>query len=165
METKELVPIKLNIGSGRIKHTGFTNIDCVQIIDGNGEKCVDIIMNIEKEKLPFDDNSVDEIIADAVLEHIGDLKFVLNECYRVLKHNGLLSGSVPNAGSDIDFRDPTHKRHFVKNTFNYFSGQAEWTNDKKPKHPRYADYGFLSWNLVNLKLENDIIIFKMKKDD
>lgn len=161
METKELEPIKLNIGSGRIRYTGFINIDCVQIIDGNGEKTVDIVMNIEKEKLPYADNSVSEIIVNNVLEHIENLKFVLNECWRVLKITCPISGCVSVAGTSVDFRDPTHKRHFIKDTFLYFSGQANWTKDKKPSHPKYADYGFLSWNMIKLEETENIIYFKM----
>lgn len=152
---------KLNIGSGRLRFTGFTNIDRTQIIDGKGEKMVDIVMNVEKEPLPYMANQVDEIMIDNVLEHIGELQFVLNECHRVLKEGGVMWGCVPVAGSEIDFGDPTHVRHFNLKTFGYFSGQAEWTEDKKPKHPKYADYGYLAWIMVDIKQEGDLIHFKM----
>lgn len=73
--------MKINLGSGRILKTGYINIDCTQIIDGNGRKCVDVVMDIEREPLPCEDNSVDEVFADNLLEHLGDLRFVLNECH------------------------------------------------------------------------------------
>lgn len=150
---------KLNIGSGRLRINGYINIDRTQIVDGNGDKTVDIVMNIETEKLPFSDNSVDEIRVDNVLEHLVDLRFVLNECHRVLKPGCSLSGCVPLAGTDIDFGDPTHVRHFNKKTFGYLCGQAGWTDEKKPKHPKYADYGYLSWNMVDLVQEGDMLSF------
>lgn len=153
---------KLNLGSGRRLFKGFTNIDCIQIIDNNDKKLVDVVMDIDNEQLPYADNQIDEIIADNVLEHIENLKFVLNECHRVLKQDGTIRGCVPLAGTNLDFRDPTHKRHFVMATFDYFSGQAEWTNDKKPKHPRYADYGFLSWEILKLGEEEGLINFFMR---
>ena len=152
---------KLNIGSGRLSFTGFTNIDRTQIIDGTGKKVVDIVMNIEKDPLPYEENSVDEILIDNVLEHIAELRFVLNECHRVLKAGCILRGCVPAAGTDIDFGDPTHVRHFNLKTFGYFAGQAQWTEDKKPKHPKYADYGYLAWVMVDIKQEGDLIHFKM----
>jgi len=154
--------IKLNLGSGRRLIAGFINIDRVQIIDGNGKQIVDKVLDLEKEPIPYEDETITEILADAFLEHISNLKFLMNECHRVLIKGGILSGSVPVAGTDVDFRDPTHKRHFNKNTFMYFTGKADWNNEK-PSHPRYADYGFKRWILKSLKQEGDIIYFKLKK--
>jgi len=154
--------VKLNIGSGRLLFPGFTNIDRTQIIDGNGKQIVDIVMNVEKEPLPFMVNSVDEILIDNVLEHLKELRYVLNECHRVLKEDGVLSGCVPMAGTDVDFGDPTHERHFNLKTFSYFCGQANWTEDKKPSHPKYADYGYLAWESLDLRHEGDLIHFKLR---
>ncbi|MFQ5787816.1 MAG: hypothetical protein ACE5H1_07515, partial [Thermodesulfobacteriota bacterium] len=62
-------PIKLNLGGGRqVKHDHL-NIDIMPFIDGKGKQVVDIIMDIEKERLPFDNESVDEILAENILEH------------------------------------------------------------------------------------------------
>lgn len=152
---------KLNIGSGRLRIDGFISIDRVQIIDGRGNNMVDVVMDVEKEYLPYKEDSVSEIVVDNVLEHILNLNFFLNDCHRVLMKGGILRGCVPVAGTDIDFGDPTHVRHFNKKTFGYFCGQAGWTDEKKPKHPKYADYGYLSWIMVDLVQEGDMIHFKM----
>jgi predicted SAM-dependent methyltransferase len=65
--------MRLNIGSGFTRIKGFTNIDCVPCIDDKGEQFSDVICNIEKEKLPYMDNSVDEIVCYEVLEHLDNL--------------------------------------------------------------------------------------------
>lgn len=153
--------MKINIGAGRIRKKDWVNIDCTQFIDGNGDQCVDVVMDIEKKSLPYPTASVDEICADNVLEHLEDLRFVLNECHRVLKDGGILSGIVPVAGSDEDYRDPTHKRRFVKATFDYFCGSNPAKPDR-PSHPKYADYNFAPWDLVDLKQDGALIYFKMK---
>jgi len=154
--------VKLNIGSGRKRMNGFTNIDITQFIDGNGDKMVDIVMDIEKECLPFEDNSVSEIVIDNTLEHLDNLLFVLNECHRVLKDGGIFSGNVPVAGTEYDFKDPTHKRHFVKSTFEYFTGTNPAKPDR-PGHPKYADYGYLPWNKLEVTVHHDglLIFFKL----
>jgi len=153
--------MKLNIGSGRLRFPGFTNLDCTQIIDGNGKEMVDLIIDLEKEKLPYEDNSVEKIKVDNVLEHVSNLKGLLNECHRVFQPGGILSGIVPVAGSEVAFGDPTHVRFFNKRTFDYFTGHAGY-DESKPSHPRYADYGYLSWNYVGpLVVENDLIWFKL----
>lgn len=136
--------IKLDLGCGRKKRDGFLGIDLVQFKDSRGENIVDYVFDIEHEPWPFEDNSVEEIQADNVLEHLDNLKYVLNQCHRVLKPGGVLIGMVPIAGSKNDFKDPTHRRHFNTQTFDYFTGRSEW-NPGKPSHPRYADYGFLAW--------------------
>lgn len=141
---------KLNIGSGRIRYDGFTNIDITQIIDGNGEKMVDIILDIEKEKLPFKDNSIEEIKVENILEHLGNgFIFFLNECHRVLKDTGIMTGNVPPFGTNGAIRDITHKRFFVKDSFDYFTGQSLF-NPAFPKAPRYANYGVKPWYAISL---------------
>ena len=152
--------IKINLGGGRLVKSGYTNIDIVQFVDGNGKEVVDIVMDVEKDPLPFDDSSVHEILADNVLEHFANLKFTLNECHRVLKEDGFIEGVVPVAGTDVAWRDPTHVRFFVKSTFGYFTGSNPAKPDR-PSHPKYADYGYLPWNQLELKEENDLIYFKM----
>jgi len=153
--------VNINLGSGRLIIKGYINIDKTQIIDGRGNKTVDILLDIEKEKLPFEDNSVDRIKVDNVLEHVDELEFVLNECHRVLKKDGVITGIVPKAGTELDFSDPTHKRHFTRRTFSYFTGESLSHKDK-PAHPKYADYGFKPWIQNDLQIqENDLIHFIM----
>lgn len=149
---------KINLGCGRLKKDGYINIDKTQYIDGRGNKMVDNVVDVEKEALPFADNSIDEILADNVLEHIGNIEFVLNECHRVLKKEGKMVGIVPLAGTVEDFKDITHKRHFIKETFSYICGVGE-AMANRPYHPRYADYGILPWNEIEIKVENNLIYF------
>jgi len=152
---------KINLGSGRLNNFGWCNIDITQYTDKKGKDKVDIVMDVEKEKLPFEDNSIEKIQADNVFEHLGEgFIFALNECYRVLKKNGVLRGIVPMAGTPVDFMDITHKRHFIIESFNYICGK-NLAMINRPSHPRYADYGVLPWNKVDLLLEDDLIHFKL----
>jgi len=61
--------------------------------------------------LPFPDNSVEEIRAHHILEHIGD-GFIplMQELYRVSKHGCLLDIIVPHHQHENFYSDPTHKR-------------------------------------------------------
>jgi len=153
--------LKISIGCGRLRDAGFIGVDITQYIDGKGNECVDIVRDIEKHGLPFCDNSAIEIKADNILEHIGDLEFVLNECWRVLKPDGVLYGTVPTAGSNGSFRDPTHKRFFLVDTFEYFCGVSE-ANPELPKKPKYARYGFMPWNKIEVIRPDDNGSIKFK---
>lgn len=152
--------MKLDIGCGRAPAPGHIGIDKTQIIDNDGNKRVDVVMDIEVEKLPYEDSSIDEVRAMNVLEHIGQLSFVLNECWRVLKVGGKLKGAVPMAGTVVDFKDPTHVRHFLPATFSYFTGVNPGL-PKQPSHPKYADYGFKPWHQISLNTVDDLIYFEL----
>jgi len=153
--------LKINLGSGRMQKRDFCNIDIVQYRDRTGRDKVDVVMDVEKEKLPFEDNTIIEIIADNVFEHLGDgFIFALNECHRVLKQNCKLKGCVPIAGTPKDFMDITHKRHFIAESFKYLCGE-NLAMDNRPDHPRYADYGVLPWNKDHLRIEDDMIYFHL----
>jgi len=113
--------LKLDLGCGKVKREGFIGID----ISDYGQE---IICDITKG-IPFSDNSIEEIEANSILEHLSsdNLLFVMRECHRVLKKNGKFNIVVPFAGSDGSFRDPTHQNFWTENTFDYFC-------EGKPKH-------------------------------
>lgn len=56
-------------------------------------------VDIEKSRLPFDNNSVDIIIANQILEHCKELFWIFTEMHRILKTNGVIIIGVPNLAS------------------------------------------------------------------
>lgn len=84
--------IKLNLGCGEDIRFGYVNIDIRKIWG------VNIVLDLENDKLPFQDNLVSEIIAQDVIEHIhyNKIEFMLRECYRVLKHGGKMYIRTPD---------------------------------------------------------------------
>jgi SAM-dependent methyltransferase len=72
-------------------------------------------LNLEKDKLPFEDNSVDIALSLAVIEHIQNPEIYLSEIYRVLKPNGLVYLSTPNWQMDKKnfYNDPTHVKPYT----------------------------------------------------
>jgi len=85
--------MKLHLGCGNKKIHGFTNVD-IRALPG-----VDIVHDITNLPM-FEDNSVDEIRASHVIEHISPNRVVdtLQEWYRILKPDGLLRIYCPDAG-------------------------------------------------------------------
>jgi len=71
-------------------------------------------LNLERDKLPLSDNSVDIVISLAVIEHISNPEIYLSEIYRVLKLGGLVYLSTPNWQMDSAnfFNDPTHVKPY-----------------------------------------------------
>jgi len=52
--------------------------------------------DLNKSRLPYNDNEFDSVLLTHVLEHLENIFFVLRECKRVLKPNGRLFVSIPN---------------------------------------------------------------------
>jgi methionine biosynthesis protein MetW len=57
------------------------------------------VVNVDKEKFPFKDNSFDAIFCGDVLEHVYDTESVLRGINRILKKEGYVIISVPNIAS------------------------------------------------------------------
>ncbi len=56
-------------------------------------------LNIEKDRLPFQDGSVDVVIANQILEHVKELFWIFHEISRVLPLGGKVILGVPNLAS------------------------------------------------------------------
>lgn len=82
--------IKLNVGSGPFKKEGFTNVD---LLPGPN---IDIVASADR--LPFEDNSIGEILAEHLIEHLTNFQFnrTMAEWYRVLEPKGRLTIECPD---------------------------------------------------------------------
>ncbi|NDC96305.1 methyltransferase domain-containing protein [bacterium] len=108
--------MKINLGSGLKKIDGFLNVD------HDPSTNPDFLVDLELENLPFEDNSVDTIIAHHILEHIGDNFFsLMKEIYRVCKDGAIIDIEVPHHRHENFFGDPTHKRFITLEILKKFS--------------------------------------------
>jgi len=105
---------RLNIGCGNDYRKGYVNCDFTDRIK------VDKIVNLEKTPLPFKDNSVDEILAFHVLEHVKNFPKLMHDLHRICKKNARVKIKVPFYSAWGHYNDPTHVRFFSPFTFNYF---------------------------------------------
>lgn len=97
--------MKINLGAGNTRIPDFINID----YDANSNP--DYALDIEKDRLPFDDNTVECVIAHHILEHLGEGYFhCLQELYRVCKDGAIIDIRVPHPRHDCYLADPTHRR-------------------------------------------------------
>lgn len=136
---------EIDLGCGNACDRSMIGID----IDPHSQ--AQIVRDIDRAGLPFCRDSCKYIKAYSVMEHLNNFLFVMNGCRRVLKEGGILDIRVPRAGSNGSFRDPTHKRLFTKNTFDYFT-------ENKPKYySMYDEYGFIvkKWKIISCEQNKD----------
>ena len=110
--------MKLCLGAGKRPMEGYVNLDMVALPG------IDAVFNLEEcatKRLPFDDDTFDELYASHVLEHITNILPLMQELHRVTKPGGQFLARVPYGSSDDAFENPTHIRYFFLNSFQYFA--------------------------------------------
>lgn len=109
---------KINLGCGKDHKKGYINIDI------SSQVKPDKVVDLEKAKLPFKDDSVEEIISNHVLEHINNFVPLMHELHRICKEGAIIKIRVPFYNSPEQYTDPTHVRFFSPFTFNYFDTKS-----------------------------------------
>ena len=111
--------MKLNLGCGFNKKEGFVNVDKFDTCNP------DMVADMEVFPWPWDDNSVDEVLFDHSLEHMGQMTDVflgiIKELYRVCKKDVVVQINVPHPKHDNFISDPTHVRIITPQTLKLFS--------------------------------------------
>ena len=107
--------MKLNVGCGFNQLDGYLNVDAF------ADCRPDLIWNLERTPWPFPDDSIEEIVAHHVLEHLGQSTEaffgIVKEIYRVMQHDGTVFVTVPYPTHPTFFTDPTHVRAYTADTF------------------------------------------------
>lgn len=130
------MPLKLNLGCSDDHRPGFLNVDIA--------KPADVIADLNG-RWPWEDGTVEHILAFDVLEHLYSKIWAMNEAHRVLEPGGVLDLAVPcvmlsdgrvNPGA---FADPTHHTFWTLDDRYYFC--EEWNNPQGERGRLGPAYG------------------------
>lgn len=106
----------LEIGCGKVKAKGAIGIDM------HRTPATDAVCDLDAPHLPFADDTFEKVYAIDVLEHLKDVKAIMEEIHRVLKPGGEALIRVPHFSSTHAYGDFTHRHFFNTESFNYFTG-------------------------------------------
>ncbi|BCU67961.1 hypothetical protein HS7_13980 [Sulfolobales archaeon HS-7] len=89
------------------KEFNFSKAYCVEVASLTETKIRErglfpIILDVNANKIPLDDSSIDVIIFEEVVEHLYNSDLVIGEIKRLLKREGILILSTPNLASWIN---------------------------------------------------------------
>lgn len=129
-------PFILDLGCGPRKAPGSIGLDAYPFPG------VDIVRDLRRG-LPFSDSVVDGIIARHVLEHFGgdNLLFLVDEMWRVCRHEAHWHLEMPDAFSPNRYKDPTHlTRDWSEDSFALWEVNVEgqWPIYVGPAYGRHA---------------------------
>lgn len=115
--------MRLNLGCGNKKKAGFVGVDKFPC------EAVEHVADLE-QRLPFEDDSVEEIWMDNVVEHIPDLPALFAEIHRICRDGARITVLTPHFTSLASWRDPTHVHHLSYFSMDHFEKQsvAHYTN-------------------------------------
>jgi SAM-dependent methyltransferase len=134
--------MKINIGSGNTRVDGFLNIDSDPLCEP------DYVINLETDTLPFDDNTIDEVRAHSILEHIGPGFFhLIKELYRVCKDGALIDIIVPHPHHEVFYGDLSHVRPITVQSLRHLSKTI--CNFEKESHTGWSGHA----NILDVDFE------------
>jgi SAM-dependent methyltransferase len=106
--------VVIDLGCGSRKWPGAIGIDLARL------PSVDVVADA-MAPLPFRDESVDEVHASHLVEHVDDLMAFMGEVWRVCKPDALVHFRFPHGSTPfMTWKDPTHRRGVFLDTFDYF---------------------------------------------
>ncbi len=115
----------LDLGCGRRKFPGAIGVD------RNPDTAADVLCDFDRGRLPFADDSFDQVRAIHLLEHVADVVRVMEEMHRVTRSGGTVLVVTPHYTDSSSFADPTHRWHLNSFAFRFFypggiHGEDHW---------------------------------------
>lgn len=137
--------VKLHLGCGTNKLPGWVNVDSVQ-------RCEPDLVHDLTEPLPYSDQSVDEVLAEDLLEHFDKyMRFVVfADWVRVLKVGGRITLQVP------DFKKILFKffKFGFDNFVDFIFGENMWRSEIYNGH-----FGNHKWGYSERSLSDFVKLF------
>jgi methyltransferase family protein len=142
--------LRLNLGCGNDIVSGFVNHDLVRHCPA-----VDVVHDLRSLPWPWADDSAEVIRLLDVIEHLPEVVPVVDECWRILRASGVLHLRVPHYLHENAWIDPTHRRPFHPESFDYFDPDTFWGS-------KYGFYTTRKWTIAENRIEDGNIIIVMR---
>ena len=141
--------MKLNMGCGHNKAEGYLNVDIAPACSP------DVVWDLEEFPWPWNDSSIDEVVFNHSLEHLGENSRIflgmMKELYRICKPNAQIRIHVPHPRHDNFINDPTHVRPITPSLLALFDRELNdlWKREQRPNSP-FAHYLNVDFHIIEV---------------
>lgn len=146
--------MKLNLGCGQNKLAGYVNVD--------KHDDPDVRHDLECFPWPWSASSVDEVVMNHVLEHLGrepDVFIgIMKELYRVCAPGAVVRIVVPHPRHDHFLGDPTHVRVVTPEVLSLFSKR----NCERWRDARAANTPLALYHGVDFEIDATTIVLERR---
>ncbi|TWT12897.1 methyltransferase domain-containing protein [Reyranella sp. CPCC 100927] len=140
---EDIVRTHVELGCGNNKRTGFFGIDFAP-----GPQ-VDLVVNVERDRLPFPDNSVEHLYSSHMFEHLTYQQHAWREVFRVCKPGALAEIWTPY-GKSNDGLLFGHLTFFTETSFKHIC----YEYDRAYLEDRH---GFFEWYETHYVLHPNVV--------
>jgi len=116
--------VKLNLGAGADILPSYINHDIANLPG------IEVVHDLNQYPWPWNENTVHEIKANDVLEHLRNFTRAMEEIHRILVPGGKCHLRVPYWNSCCAHGDPTHQRSFHETTFYFFDPSTAYCQNR-----------------------------------
>jgi len=145
------LPRILDVGCGPSKYPGAIGVDM------NPATAADVLCHLDRGRLPFADNSFDQVRAVHLVEHVGDVIATMEELHRVTRRGGIIFVVTPHYTDYSSFCDPTHRWHLNSGSFSCFypggdHGAGNWYSKARMRE-QHLDVKLLRlWRMLGFEM-------------
>lgn len=135
--------MRLNLGCGHKPLHGAVNLDVSEQVGA------DLVHDLNCRPWPFEPDSIDELHAYDVVEHLHDVVRSLEEIHRICRAGALVHITVPHFSSANTFTDVTHRHAFSYRSLDPFTADHPLAFYSGARFRRRATRLFFHKSLTN----------------
>lgn len=140
----------LNLGCGAERMEDAVNVDSAKL------PSVDLVHDLNTVPWPLPADRFERIFATDLIEHLDDPVVFLEECWRVASTDGVVLIQTVEGGSHNHYTDPTHKRGFTLESFDYFDPKTFYGR-------KFAHYSTGKWSIEHKSGGGENLTFVLRK--
>ncbi len=111
----------LNLGCGNKHLPDAINLDIT------ADTKPDVVHNLNQRPWPFPDGQFQQVCAYDVVEHLDDVIGSMEEIHRICRPGAIVRITLPHFSCSNAFTDPTHRHYFSIFSFNYVTGEHQFS--------------------------------------
>lgn len=128
------------------------------------------ILDLNEEKIKYDDNFFDAIFMSHIVEHLNDIQKIMNECWRLLKKGGRIYIETPTVETiEYPSKSVFLSKGIKTSTINFFDDRTHskaYSNEELRNFLQSSNFKVVESGIINNRfLEDELLTYGLNNDD